>query len=167
MSEKYLQIGYKLPSSNNSLLNINTQETPFGGISSHFCEVGPSSNAFFNWILTSDKSITDVNNGFKDIVDASTKMVEAKNMLTSNNEIKATNNYELKTNIDSCSIIYSNDQYEGFRWYESKLSFSSNYNGDIHQDIQENYTIDGEGNLSIDIDGVTFSESSSKTFEDY
>ena len=166
MSEKYLQINYSTPSSNNSLLSISEQGTPFNTVTHHHVMVGPNSNTFYAWIMTSDKSLTDPMSGFQDIIENSNKEVEAR-IVSANNMVKTNTRNLLQTEIDSCSVIYSNDVVDAFKWWEAKVTLADDYDGDIHNDITDNFTIDSSGNFSINITGVTVDESASMDYEGY
>ena len=170
MSTRYIQVGYSLPSSNDSIYYVQESDTPLGEIVGHFHLEGPvqgtGANNVYSWILTSDKAIEGFEQGYpekaknmQDIFDAS--------IASSNNSVRATERGLFRSAIDNCSIVNTTDDYTGFKWYEAKLTLADDYSADLTNDILANYSIDGSGNFSLTITGVTVETGSSMDYDNY
>ena len=150
--EKYIQVGYYLPATNNSIFSIETQDTPFEGINVHTSTSADMSETdnFHSWIITSDESITDVRQT-GDYVEAR-KRAE----LSANAEFVAL----FETAVDSCSLIYSNAERTSHKWWQAKITVDDSYDmGNIHNDILSSSTYDADGNLQENISEVEVVES--------
>jgi len=170
MSTKYIQIGYSLPTSNDSVYFIQESETPINEIVGHFHLEGPlqgaGANSVYSWVLTSDKSIEDLEQGYGDKINNLREIFDAS-IISSNNDVRQSERALFNAAIDNCSIVNTTDDYTGFKWYEAKLTIADDYSGDLTGDILENYSIDGSGNLSFTITGVTVETGSSMDYDNY
>jgi len=161
MATKYIQVAYHLPwNANSSVTSVTVSDEEITSIRSHeFITGGEDDQGVPSWVLTSeigknlDTILSDLDPILSPIRDEIGK--------------HANNQSELQTTINNISILNTDATHSEFKWYDAELTVADDYSGDINEDIYDARGVDGSGNFTFSVTGLTVAQSKNSYANNY